>query len=370
MYTVLLVDDEADILNSLKNIIDWPVYGIENVLTAHDGLDALQKLDVHPVTFLITDISMPNMDGITLLKQVRKKYPHIRCIILSSYSDFSYAKEAITLGVENYLLKPIKSDELDNSIRKSLDNLSLHRQTIHTLLLENVLYRWVTNDISVSEFSERAKHVKINIFFKHYCTVLIHTSSQEPLNEFIASFILLVKPSCDAWHFINYEGVHVIILGGRSITSNMIENTLQTIISSDIFSGNLQCYVGRIVNGYEAVAQSYRSALECLMANPFSQDQTVFFASTDKIKDISPLTLNTIIEHLTTQPEKLDTAIVSEVFQELFSNLSEYNINDLNSYISVIPAKLTLQMISAGLISTNDKDTAMNTAYYFETIPQ
>ena len=57
MYTVLLVDDEADILNSLKNIIDWPVYGIETVLTACDGVDALQRLDEQPVNLLITDTS-------------------------------------------------------------------------------------------------------------------------------------------------------------------------------------------------------------------------------------------------------------------------------------------------------------------------
>ena len=139
MYTVLLVDDEEDILNSLMNIIDWPVYGIENILTAHNGSDALKKLEQQPVNLLITDISMPDMDGITLLKEVRGKYPHIRCIILSSYSDFSYAKEAISLGVENYLLKPIQKDELDNSIRKSLDNLSMHKHIMKTLFLDNIL---------------------------------------------------------------------------------------------------------------------------------------------------------------------------------------------------------------------------------------
>jgi len=165
MYTVLLVDDEENVINNLITTIDWPVYGIENVLTAIDGIDACTQLASTNVDLLITDISMPRMNGLELVRHVRQTYPNTRCILLTSYSDFSYAKETISLGIENYLLKPFNTEELDNSIRKSLDNISMHKRVIATLFMDNILYRWVINDISFDELTERSKYTGINLFF-------------------------------------------------------------------------------------------------------------------------------------------------------------------------------------------------------------
>ena len=169
MYTVLLVDDENDVLENFKTIIDWPMYGIENVLTAGNGPEAYDIIRSQHIDLMITDISMPQMDGIQLFKRVHEDYPNIRCIFLSSYSDFTYAKEAISLGVENYLLKPIKVDELNSSIRKSLDNISMHKHIAQNLFLDNVLYRWITDTISCEELTERCRHVNINLYFRNYC---------------------------------------------------------------------------------------------------------------------------------------------------------------------------------------------------------
>ena len=122
MYTVLLVDDEENVVKNLTNVVDWPVYGIETVLTASDGVEAIEIIQSNHVNLVITDISMPRMDGLQLVRHIRDTYPHIRCVLLTSYSDFSYAKEAISLGVENYLLKPFKPEEMDNTIRKAISN--------------------------------------------------------------------------------------------------------------------------------------------------------------------------------------------------------------------------------------------------------
>jgi len=105
------------------------------------------------------------MNGLELVRHVRQTYPNTRCILLTSYSDFSYAKETISLGIENYLLKPFNTEELDNSIRKSLDNISMHKRVIATLFMDNILYRWVINDISFDELTERSKYTGINLFF-------------------------------------------------------------------------------------------------------------------------------------------------------------------------------------------------------------
>ena len=101
MYNALIVDDEKSILENIQKAIPWEELGIETVFTAQNGSDALSLLEAYHIDLLISDIRMPGMDGLTLLKHVRAVYPNIRCILLSAYGEFEYARTALTLGIEN-----------------------------------------------------------------------------------------------------------------------------------------------------------------------------------------------------------------------------------------------------------------------------
>ena len=92
---------------SIKKMIPWEQYGYELVGEAPDGEVALPMIRKLKPDLLITDIKMPFMDGLTLSKMVRKDFPGMKIVILSGYDDFNYAKQAIGIGVEDYLLKPI-----------------------------------------------------------------------------------------------------------------------------------------------------------------------------------------------------------------------------------------------------------------------
>ncbi len=100
MYKVMIVDDEPFILDGLKILVNWEEYGLEISGEAVNGQKAIQVLETSFVNILITDIKMPVMGGIELIKYVKEKYPHIRIIVLSGYSDFEYIKEAALLGIE------------------------------------------------------------------------------------------------------------------------------------------------------------------------------------------------------------------------------------------------------------------------------
>jgi two-component system response regulator YesN len=105
MYNVLIVDDDKLILQDLVNLIDWHKYGFNIVGEAYNGVEALKIVNAEPVDLIITDIYMPKMNGVELVRNVKKTYPHINIIIISNYDDFSYVKEAMKLGASDYVLK-------------------------------------------------------------------------------------------------------------------------------------------------------------------------------------------------------------------------------------------------------------------------
>ena len=112
MYKVMLVEDEPPILNMLKDMIDSGNNEFIVSSCAYNGKDALELLEKEVPDVIITDIRMPFLDGLELISQVNKIHPQIKCIILSGYSDFEYARSAIRLNVYDYLLKPIEPDSL------------------------------------------------------------------------------------------------------------------------------------------------------------------------------------------------------------------------------------------------------------------
>lgn len=123
MRKVMLVEDEEFILQGLQNILDWEALGMQVVHTAHNGKEALEKWKEEAVDIVVTDINMPVMDGLEFLKELRRTEERARAVILTGYDEFAYAKKAITLDVEDYILKPIDEEELERILRKSDKNL-------------------------------------------------------------------------------------------------------------------------------------------------------------------------------------------------------------------------------------------------------
>ena len=118
MYKVLLVDDERFIRKSIRNRVDWGKLGLSVEGEASNGVEALEMLELLRPQIVLVDIRMPLMDGLALIAEAQKRYPGIRYVITSAYSDFAYAKKAIQLGVEDYILKPIDEQELEKLLTR------------------------------------------------------------------------------------------------------------------------------------------------------------------------------------------------------------------------------------------------------------
>lgn len=121
MYRVIIADDEPKVALLIRNLIRWEELGLELAGTASDGISALALIDALRPDIVITDIRMPGYDGIELISRAKQQHPQVDFIIISGYRHFDYAQKAIRFGVEDYLLKPLKADEINQTLRKMID---------------------------------------------------------------------------------------------------------------------------------------------------------------------------------------------------------------------------------------------------------
>lgn len=128
---LMIVDDNLQVREGIAYGINWQEYGIDAVCACADGLEALQKINVFSPDIVIADICMPNMDGIELLEKVRALDKSCRYILLSAYSEFEYAQQAIRLGADDYILKPVKPRKLIELVMKNVRVLLDVRQENH-----------------------------------------------------------------------------------------------------------------------------------------------------------------------------------------------------------------------------------------------
>ena len=116
MKKVMLVEDEEFILQGIRCIIDWEEISMTVVSMAHNGQEALEMFSREPADIVVTDVEMPLMNGLELLEEIRKINPRTRCIILSGYDEFEYARTALKLDVEEYILKPVNEEQLKQAL--------------------------------------------------------------------------------------------------------------------------------------------------------------------------------------------------------------------------------------------------------------
>ena len=127
MYRVVLIDDEPLIVEGLKKVVPWSEFNCEVAGTAEDaerGAEVIRSLRPH---ILFTDIRMPGDSGLTMLAGLRSEFPALQVTVLTGYRDFSYAQEAIRLGVARFLLKPSKMDEIREALTVMTERLAVDR---------------------------------------------------------------------------------------------------------------------------------------------------------------------------------------------------------------------------------------------------
>lgn len=136
MYKVLIAEDEVPVRNRIIESIAWESIGLEVAYAAGDGQEALDYLEEHQVDLILTDIYMPFVDGMELIRRVRETNNYCKVVFLTGYNEFDYAKEAIELHASRYILKPITKAELTElliELKEELDAAIIAKKNLNML---------------------------------------------------------------------------------------------------------------------------------------------------------------------------------------------------------------------------------------------
>lgn len=184
MYSIYVVEDEHLIREGIRKMIQWEQLGFEYIGDAADGESAWIDIKRMKPDIIITDIKMPFLDGLALSRLIRESLPDSYILIVSGYDDFAYAKEAIGIGVNEFLLKPVSKKELESVLMEIYEKKErqkkheLPRETMNTLMRRDLFDDIVANGQAVQEILESAKALNIDLAYEAFNFVVVETDGK------------------------------------------------------------------------------------------------------------------------------------------------------------------------------------------------
>lgn len=324
MYTVLLVDDEEMVTQGLSRFVPWEETGFRVAGTASSADKALAFLEKTPVDLVITDITMPVKSGLDLIEALREKYPGIKTVILSGYSDFAYAQQAIRLGALDYLTKPINFGAIRTLLERVRAKLDEESQLSgSSVRLQEVLtHSLIMNICNGLPFEES----KASVYLDTTCpitAVRISCREKQPLPEDLHPVLSQSMGRCQIVSPVENE-VLCVLEGSRS-QSDVLHN-LETLVGQVSVGGFHMC-VGvseqfrsyanlRIASLQAAKAMRYQKARNSSGVTPFRMVRQMYLntkeAAEEQITQLtsslsSPDTRTTLIHDFTTALTAMET---------------------------------------------------------------
>ncbi len=179
MINIMIVDDMPIFREFLQGFINWSAYGFRISAVAVDGKDALEKIEIEAPDIVLTDITMPFINGIELAKIIYEKYPEISTILITGHDDFSYAKQALQVGVCDYILKPFEKEELILSLLKIKDNIGVVNES-GKVLPSKTYENFLKNTIAETTPSiEEVAELKVSLPYSYYKYYFIDLNNQQ-----------------------------------------------------------------------------------------------------------------------------------------------------------------------------------------------
>ncbi|MCK9171051.1 MAG: response regulator [Treponema sp.] len=357
MYSVFIVDDETIVREGLRSKIDWEHSIFTFAGEAGDGEIALSMIqDIKP-DILITDIKMPFMDGLELAQTVKKLQPWIRIIILSGHDEFDYAKRAISIGVEDYILKPFTLDEMIACLTKVASELDKQKQQFtdiarmkrelessYMLSREKLLSDVVLGTIDSSTAIRKASDFNINLVAHYYivCVSMINSKDND-INQLIAAksyIIQLTNNEQDIIGFFLAPNTFVAIV--KNSTKEFCEDrafnyadTIQHELSKNT-GCTIVTAIGPCIDHFTQIANSFQDASYILKQCHFSDKNKIIGSNDINKSNDSSIVLqenDPLVDRLNYADESEIDQIITEYIALLGENPDHFSI--IASYLLV-----------------------------------
>lgn len=359
MKTVFIADDENNIREGLKYIVDWEEAGFKICGEAANGEETLNGIISKNPSLVLIDLKMPKMNGIDVIMNAREKGYRGKFIILSGYSDFEYAQSAMKYGVDFYLTKPIDEDELSDALHKIRETIDKEQEASQNILYlrqrakDVILHELVTGsgaeENPFSEEEAQELHLKADIY-----QVVIYENFLRKLNGPAYSFADLLKVANKENHtFEHFEEDmrDVILLKGKYALSRF-QDFLSHYEKEPPQKGSpldsLFLVYGRPVTSLKQISSSYKEALT-LVGRRFFCIQGQHTLGYDELPDVeakeqilSDVSLQDFSTKLVNYLQSFNRKKVAETLYELEQYL--YNVKNDISEVKLFLTDLYLQI--------------------------
>lgn len=351
LIKVFITEDESIVREGLRDIVPWEKYGFEFVGDAPDGEIALPLIRKLRPDVLITDIKMPFMDGLALSSIVSRELPNTKIIILSGYSDFDYARQAIDLNVDQYLLKPITKAAIVKALERTRQKIQeereqqdyLRRYEQDTKKYESFsrrafFERLAEGSMSVQEIYEESERLHLDLNADGYNFVIFSVQSPRPA-AYSEEAAVMMEGLLD--YFLRYPGYilfrsglmsyAILIKGDRATLGDLTDRALDIIQRRCNSAGaelNWCAAVGTPTDRLSGLAQCYSDANHALAYRYLIPGTHIFRA--DMLRSEAE---NATAGNLQTlDPGKLDPMVIRNFIQsgtaaEIEAFASEYMSN-------------------------------------------
>ncbi|MHA0856392.1 response regulator [Paenibacillus sp. CMAA1364] len=376
MYKVMIVDDEALVRIGLRNTIDWNEHGFELIGDYANGQEAWDAVQLDKPELVISDISMPFMDGLELAGLISAQFPYIKMIILTGFDEFEYAQQAIRLKVSDFILKPITAQEIrtlldrikaemdeEKQRREDLSRLNHQLKQSLPLLKERFLERLVAVGLGKFEIKERFTYFNLPEASPSYLVMVVDIDnfgdrelrSYELDAEFLrfSAFDIFQETleREDILTFRTREERMVAIVHGQDNESLLYE---QVFFLAEQVRYHIEKYlkftvtigIGRICADAERLPLSYKSALSALDYRFLLGSNRVLgiMDIEGKASNAVPLVLD--------WDRKLVTAVKTGALQEAYEVIDKGMIELKNSLAPVDACLLKLQKVVLSLMDS------------------
>ena len=189
MYSIMIVEDEYLVRQGISSLVDFKKFNMQVIGEAENGLEAWEKIQAECPDIILTDINMPQMNGIKLAQLAREQYPQLHIIFLTGYDDFDYALSAVKLGADDYLLKPFSREDVEAMLIKVKEKLDKEKkqQQVHELVEKaefSDLEQAIHDRLADTELSLKSLSFQLG-FNSSYLSVLIKKELGLPFQDYL-----------------------------------------------------------------------------------------------------------------------------------------------------------------------------------------